>query len=495
MVGGETADGLADGGPDLWLPHLDPFSLAGVRQLLGSPGVPAGFECSRRDSQGKPLSLLVSLTAVVESGSVVRIWGVFRDLSERRAAEEALRQSEARLRRIFNRAAVSLWEADTSELHAALEELKERGVTDLEDWLRSNPGFLAEAVQKIRIVDVNQTSIELFEARTREELLGPMSVQFDPAAFFGLLPAAIVHAREPGPHHVETTITTRAGKRLRVIIHFYIPGEDDVLKNMLVSVVDITARAQAEREREALQDQLRHAQKVETIGRIAGGISHDINNLLTPILAGAELLMADQEATEPPPEALEQILGAARRIKDLTQKLLAFSRRQDLSREVVHLGTVISDFQKLLRRTLGTQIEVRFSEAGDAGLVRVDVGQIEQVLMNLAVNARDAMPSGGTLGFDVRNAPPSALARIPDSLSTGDFVLLTVTDSGTGMTAEVRDHLFEPFFTTKPVGKGTGLGLPTVFGIVKQHGGHIAVESAPGRGTSFLVFLPRHPDA
>jgi signal transduction histidine kinase/HAMP domain-containing protein len=492
MVGGRSADELQGRGPDLFLPHLDRTCLAGVRDILRSPHKASEFEYVRRDGEGTSRSLLTTISAVVESGFLVRVWGVFRDLSDRRAAEEALRRSEARLRRIFDRSAVSLWEADISELHTALESLKESGVEDLEGYLRDNPQFVAEALRKIRIVDVNQTTLDLLEARSREELLGPLNVAFEPAALSSLLPAAMARAKDPVPHDIETTVRTRTGKTLNVIIHFYIPAEDDILKNMLVSVVDITKRTQAEREREELQDQLRHSQKVETIGRLAGGISHDINNLLTPILAGAELLVLDRESAGASPEALEQILGAARRIKDLTRKLLAFSRKQDLSWEVVHLGTVISDFQKLLRRTLRKNIDIRFAEAGDTGLVRVDVGQIERVLMNLAVNAQDAMPGGGTLSIDLRNAPPPPSARPPGASAEDSFVLLTVTDTGTGMETAVRDHLFEPFFTTKEEGHGTGLGLSTVYGIVKQHGGHIMVDTEPGRGTTFCVFLPRH---
>jgi two-component system, cell cycle sensor histidine kinase and response regulator CckA len=346
-------------------------------------------------------------------------------------------------------------------------------------------------LRMIRIVDVNETTVRLFEAGSREELLGPLSIAFDPSALSSLVPAAIANAESGRQHDIETKVMTRTGKALTVIIHFYIPGDNDALRNMLVSVVDITKRTQAEAERAVLQEQLRQAQKVETIGRLAGGIAHDINNLLTPILGGCELLLMDP-ALDGQKDAAEQVLGAARRIGELTHKLLTFSRKQQLSTQIVNLGAVVSEFQKLLRRTIRGDIDIRVVDLDDTGLVRVDVGQIEQVLMNLAVNAQDAMPAGGALTIDLRNATlDEAAARAHPGVKPGNYVVLSVTDTGTGIDEADREHLFEPFFTTKDVGRGTGLGLSTVYGIVKQHGGSISVDSEPGWGTAFRIFLPR----
>jgi two-component system, cell cycle sensor histidine kinase and response regulator CckA len=428
----------------------------------------------------------------VESGSVTRIWGVLRDITERRAAEEALSRSEARFRAIFHRSAVSLWEADTSELHTELASLRARGVTDVEGFMRDNPTVLSECLRMIRVVDLNETTLRLFEAHGRDELLGPLNVAFDPAALSGLVPAAIANAESGRQHEIETIVKTRTGKPLNVIIHFFLPAENDVLANMLVSVVDITKRTQAEADRSVLQEQLRQAQKVETIGRLAGGISHDINNLLTPILGGCELLLMDHASAEQR-DAAEQVLGAARRIGELTHKLLAFSRKQRLSPQVVSLGSVVCEFQKLLRRTIRGNVDIRVAVPDDGGMVSVDVGQIEQVLMNLAVNAQDAMPDGGVLTIRLHCAVVGAeTSRSDPAVQPGDYVVLSVTDTGTGINEADRERIFEPFFTTKAVGRGTGLGLSTVFGIVKQHGGAISVDSEPGWGTSFRIFLPRY---
>jgi signal transduction histidine kinase/HAMP domain-containing protein len=491
MFGADSIDLLLGRGPEVWLPREDPQSAAYLRRMMRSPSPISGDECQRPDSLGAIRTLLTSVSATVESGRVQRLWSVFRDVTEHRAAEDALRRSEARLRSIFHRSAVSLLEADVSELHAALEGLAAGGITDLEGYLRENQRFLGRALHMIRIVDANETAVELLGAASRQELLGPLNVRFEPQALASVVPAAIANVQPGQQYSIETRVTSMAGKSIDVILHLYVPAETDILTNMLISAVDITKRTQAEKEREALQEELRQAQKVETIGRLAGGISHDINNLLTPILGGAELLVDQTDGD--PRETAGQVLAAALRIRELTRKLLAFSRKQQLAKEVVSLGSVVADFQKLLRRTLRGNIDMRVFCAEESGLVRVDVGQIEQVLMNLAVNAQDAMPRGGTLSIEVRGTTlDQETAALRGGVQPGGYVALTVTDTGTGMDAATQAHLFEPFFTTKGPGKGTGLGLSTVYGIVRQHEGAILVDSEPGWGTRFTILIPQH---
>src|SRR5436309_1044541 len=214
--------------------------------------------------------------------------------------------------------------------------------------------------------------------------------------------------------------------------------------------------------------------------RQAGGIAHDFNNVLTAVLGSIELLLLDEPPGRPHREELDIIRDAATRAKDLIRQLLAFSARQVLQPAVVDLNRLVRDVAKMLRRLIGEDIKLETLLAPELGAVRVDAGQMEQVLVNLAVNARDAMPEGGRLTIKTDNVDAG-----------GSQVLLHVSDSGVGMDEEVQAHLFEPFFTTKPRGKGSGLGLATVYGIVRQSGGHIAVDSAPGRGATFRVYLPR----
>jgi len=252
---------------------------------------------------------------------------------------------------------------------------------------------------------------------------------------------------------------------------------------------DITAFKQAQNERDRLAEQLRQAQKMEAIGRLAGGVAHDFNNLLTVILSCAsELRSAAADGLPPNPEDVDAIQAAGERARDLTRQLLAFARKQVIAPVALDLGEVVKRAEKLLRRLLGEDVELEVSTAPALWPVHCDPGQLEQVLMNLAVNARDAMPGGGRLSIAVRNVDPREIEARGRS---GDWVCLAVRDNGTGMAPEVKQHLFEPFFTTKAPGAGTGLGLATVYGIVDQSGGHIAVDSAPGKGTTFEIWLPR----
>jgi PAS domain S-box-containing protein len=244
-------------------------------------------------------------------------------------------------------------------------------------------------------------------------------------------------------------------------------------------------------ERKQLEDELRQAQKMEAIGRLAGGIAHDFNNLLTAILGYGELLVARSAADTPPRQYAEQIVRSARRAGELTRQLLAFSRKQVLQPRLIELDQVVREISPLLARLLGPAIVQDFRVPSGIWQVRADAAQIEQVLMNLAVNARDAMPGGGRLEMLGGNLTVSPATPAPEPDMTGEWAFLTVEDSGAGIPPEVLPHIFEPFFTTKALHHGTGLGLSTAYGIVRQSGGRLTVTSTPGRGARFTVWLPR----
>jgi PAS domain S-box-containing protein len=248
-------------------------------------------------------------------------------------------------------------------------------------------------------------------------------------------------------------------------------------------------------ERNALAAQLRQAQKMEAIGRLAGGVAHDFNNTLSVVISLSELALSDLSPDDPLAADLAEIKKAGENAADLTRQLLAFSRQQGAERRIVVLNDVVRDMERMLRRLIGVDVELSVALASDLFRIHVDVGLLHQVLLNLVVNARDAMPHGGKLTIETLNTEIGAAgARQRPGLKPGAYVVLRVADTGLGMTEATRARIFEPFFTTKEEGKGTGLGLATVFGIVQQSDGFVAVDSEPGRGTTFEVYLPQTQD-
>jgi PAS domain S-box-containing protein len=267
---------------------------------------------------------------------------------------------------------------------------------------------------------------------------------------------------------------------------------DEVVKSVVLNIHDISARKHAERERTRLQEQLQQAMKMEAVGRLAGGIAHDFNNILTVIAGNIDLARLGLSPADPLTELLDEVAQAGRNAAALTRQLLVFSRRQIVQPLVVNLNDLVENVQKMLSRVIGEDIALHVKLKTELDSVRVDPGQFEQVLLNLSINARDAMPSGGELIIETANVElDDVYCQTRPYVQPGPFVLLAVSDTGHGMTEEVKLRLFEPFFTTKPRGKGTGLGLATIFGTVKQAGGSIEVYSELNRGSTFKIFLPR----
>ena len=246
-------------------------------------------------------------------------------------------------------------------------------------------------------------------------------------------------------------------------------------------------------EQRALEEQFSQSQKMQAVGQLAGGVAHDFNNVLTAIIGFSDLLLTSHRPSDPAFQDIMNIKQNANRAASLVRQLLAFSRRQTLRPQVLALGDVLADLSILLDRLLGEKVDLDLMHGRDLWPVKADLNQLEQVIVNLAVNARDAMPDGGHLTIQTRNMDKDEAEDLPyKQLEAADYVLLEVVDSGTGIPADIRDKIFEPFFSTKDVGKGTGLGLSTVYGIIKQTGGFIFLESEMGQGTTFRIFLPRY---
>nr|WP_320131055.1 ATP-binding protein [uncultured Holophaga sp.] len=329
---------------------------------------------------------------------------------------------------------------------------------------------------------------------TPEEIIGRSAVNLglwaDPQARVDM----VRQLQEQGSIHLaEMVFRHKSGSQVHLLgslARIEVLGQTSIL----LMATDVTERIKAEQEREHLRSQLIQAQKMDAIGQLAGGVAHDFNNLLTIINLNAEMLASIQD---PPAHELEEILLAARRAQDLTRQLLTFGRKQKLVPQLCELGEVVSETAKMLQRIIGEQITLEINLTRDPTPVVVDQGQISQVMMNLAINARDAMPQGGRLQIRTwrdRIEEHHQRAR-HQSIEPGSYAVLSVGDNGCGMDETTLSHIFEPFFTTKEKGKGTGLGLATVYGIVRQSGGHIWVYSEPGQGTLFKIYIPLAEEA
>jgi len=295
-----------------------------------------------------------------------------------------------------------------------------------------------------------------------------------------------------GLSHWEREFTRADGTKAYADVHKFLIRRKDQTPLIGGIAFDITSLREMEFEQEHLQEQLRQMAKIEAIGRLTGGIAHDFNNLLSPILGYADLALLTTALPESIRNYLEQIRTAAQRSATLTRQLLAFSRKQLLEMRVVDVADVVAEFSHLIRNLLGEDIDFQLDCAPDLWPIHADASQLHQVLMNLTINARDAMPTGGTLTIKTRNRViTEAFALTHPYITPGDYVEIQVQDTGIGMDAETQTRIFEPFFTTKAVGKGTGLGLPMVYGIVKQHAGSIEVLSSEGRGVSVFLWFPR----
>jgi two-component system cell cycle sensor histidine kinase/response regulator CckA len=391
---------------------------------------------------------------------------VFRDQTEDRAAQRALQEEKAIAQRYLDIAGVMMLALDPS---ADVILINKKGCEIL--------GY-----EKREILGKNWFD-HFIPLRVREEIKSVFS--------------RVIQGDAELNEFVENPVLCRSGgERLIAWHNTVVRDEDDRVVTILSSGEDITEHKRIEEERASLEEQLRQSQKMEAIGRLAGGVAHDFNNLLTVISGHCELSLFSLAEGDPVRANIEEIKKASDRAAGLTHQLLAFSRKQIMEMKVLDLNEVLQRLDKMLRRIIGEDIELLVIPGEPIGLVKADPWQIEQVVMNLAVNARDAMPNGGKLTIATANVElDEAYSRKHLAVQPGRYVMLSVSDTGMGMTPEIMDRVLEPFFTTKEPGKGTGLGLSTVYGIVKQSGGNIWLYSEPGRGTTFKIYLPQADEA
>ncbi len=397
-----------------------------------------------------------------EDGFVEFLIAEGRDVSSQKRADKALREREAQLRTLVEHApeVIIVFDCDAEGFVDMNEKAARLFGYGHDEMLRLGPGDLSPEFQPD-----GQASEVVARAHLERALAGETPV-FE-----------WVHRSRDGreiPTEVRLVRLPAAGRRL-------VRG----------SITDIGHRKRAEQERIDLEQQLRQSQKMETVGQLAGGIAHDFNNLLLAILGYSELAMEGMERHDPRLEHLHETQKAAKRAANLTRKMLAFSRRQVIQPEYLDLNRTIPELESMLRRLIPESIEMGFNPGDDLPTVHADPGQFEHVIVNLCINARDAMPDGGRIDIDTGSIRLDAeFCKTHPPAAPGDHALIEVRDTGCGISPEVMEHVFEPFFTTKPSGEGTGLGLAMVYGIVKQHRGVIEARSGPGKGSSFRIYLP-----
>ena len=444
------------------------WSEGSTREHAGSTMAPlsghhAGIRQHRRRDGGL-LEVELS-TRPIDFGRRAAILVLAQDVTERRRAEGALRRSEEYRRAI----------------------------------IETEPACVKVVGSTGALLDMNPAGLAMLEAASLEEATGKLLLDYVLPEYRRGFAELHEQVMQGGSGHLEFEVEGLKGTR-RTLETFAVPLRDEMggVTSLLGVTHDVTQRKREAAERERLQTQIVQSQKMESIGRLAGGVAHDFNNMLGVILGHAELATRDAEPGSELSAELSGIIRAAHRSADLTRQLLAFARKQTVAPRVIDLNQGVGDVMAMLCRLLGEEIRLIWSPAADLWPVRFDPAQIDQILVNFAANARDAIAGIGTLTIETSNQVVAPTAS--DSFDgcdrgrpgmPGEYVVLTVCDDGRGMTPEVLDHLFEPFYTTKELGQGTGLGLATVYGIVRQHGGCIDVSSAPGAGTTFRVYLPR----
>jgi PAS domain S-box-containing protein len=385
------------------------------------------------------------------SGQVTALVGVVLDVTDRYRNEEELNRSEERYCELFENANDIIYTHDLSGGFTSINKAAERML-----------GYSHAEVLQMNVRDVvAPEQLDLAQKMVARKVAGDVSRT-----------------------EYELDVMAKTGRRVTLEVNTRLIRRDGTVVGVQGIARDVT-------ERKRLEWQLGQSQKMEAVGQLAGGIAHDFNNLLTAILGNAQLASLGQPVSAELRECLTEIAGASHRAAALTRQLLVFSRQEQIDRRAMSLSSTLNDFMKMLRRIIGEHIDVRLSIGNRVPSVLADPAQIEQVVLNLAVNARDAMPDGGRLAIEVDEATfsePETTSGAP--IPAGRYARLRFTDTGCGIRADVRQRIFEPFFTTKPVGEGTGLGLAVVYGIVRQHDGYIDVVSAPGEGTRFTVYFP-----
>jgi two-component system cell cycle sensor histidine kinase/response regulator CckA len=437
------------------LEYLEEEHVGAVRGLLQSNGkstVAGPIEFTLRRADGSPVWLEAVGTNLLTDATIRGIVLNARDVSERKRADLALRESEERYRDLFDNASdlVCMVAPDGSLLYVN------------KAW-QEGTGYSEDEIGRLKLLDLVHPDSQAHYSAVLERVLAGHRLD-----------------------HVELVFVPKAGVPITVEGNLSCTFKDGMPWVVRGIYRDVT-------ERKRVEEQLRRAERMQAAGKLAGGVAHEVNNMMTGVIGFSEFLLRSLDADDPRRSDVEEVIKAGTRAADVTRQLLAFTRQQFLRPQVVSINAIVGDMQKMLRRSLGEDIVLDLGLSPAAGQVRADRGQLEQVLINLVLNARDAITGHGRVTVETANVVwDLAYAQRHEGVEIplGRYVLLAVSDTGCGMTADLQARIFEPFFTTKPIGQGTGLGLSTVYGIVKQSGGFVWVYSEPDQGSVFKVYLP-----
>ena len=417
------------------------------------------------------------LFALAES---ILILALTMNIKNRKIAEINLADSNDRYKTLFQDSPVPLWEEDFSEIYEYFSKLRENGITDFKSYFHENPSELSNCAQKIKIIDVNQATLVLHKAKNKKELLGNLDKVFTEESLKIFKEEIITLSEGKFEFESEGEVKTLSGEPRYIFIKMLIDQKQKKLGRALISTTDLT-------ERKKIEENLRKAQKMESIGTLAGGIAHDFNNILYPIIGFTEMSMQDLPKTHEVQENLQDILDGAKRARDLIKQILLFARQEKQTLKPIILKPVVEEALKLLRSSISANIDIQSHFYDGKDYVLSDATEIHEIVMNLCINAYHSMEEdGGTLIVRLNKQKPSSDLNLP----SGEYICLSVSDSGVGIPKEIIDKIFEPYLTTKELGKGSGLGLSVVHGIVTNYKGNISVESSPGKGSVFNIFLP-----
>ncbi len=426
------------------------------------------------------------------SGSVLNIVVMQEDITERKQTEEALQESAEYHQGLFDNSPSALFLQDYSIVGARVEELRQKGEEDLRTYLQNNPDEVSKLAESVVIFELNKAAVDLYCAGSSEKLLRNLDQVLVKNDLQQFIDQVVAFASGIDQYEGEARNYTLDGKRLNLVLRKTVLNrQKSGLSRVLVSVTDVTDLLQAYHDREEAEVRLQQAQKMESIGTLAGGIAHDFNNILFPIVGNTEMLLEDIPKDSPFRSNLNEVFNAAIRAKELVKQILAFSRQDSHEIKLMRMQPVINEALKLIRSTIPTSIKIKQDIQNDCGAIKADPTQIHQVVMNLSTNAYHAMEdTGGELMVNLKEIELGEQDLPSSDMEPGPYACLIVADSGTGIDDNVVGKIFDPYFTTKKQGKGTGMGLSVVHGIVKKAGGSIHLYSKSGKGAEFHVYLP-----